>query len=411
MMGHDQTRSVLSNLSPADNAGFVELASVASAWAWLDALPLPAVTEALPLDAARGRILAADISFDHARPLPLRAAINGYAVRAATCVGASAYNPILLTLLPPGCDALPETAACPIATGWTLPTGADAVLPLDAAQPDQARSLEVLDAVPPGAGIETPPPRLHLPAGRCLRPQDLGCLAAAGVSNVAVRRQPSVALLVPGAKSGPDTLTPTLHALLERDGAVPILLPAAEPAALLAALTGPAIATCDLVVVAGRAGTGIDDFVPAQMLAAGGNIVLYGLALRPGGSTGLASLPRNRNPLPLVLLPGEPLGCLTAYDLVASRVVCRFARRAPDLSYPVANFPLARKIVSGLGSLDVVPVQLVGDTAEPIGTDTGLAGAAMADGFVLVTEGSEGYPAGARVPVHLYGQPMQCDLS
>jgi molybdopterin molybdotransferase len=269
----------------------------------------------------------------------------------------------------------------------------------------------VLDAVPRGAGIANPPPRLHLQAGRPLRLPDLGCLAAAG--SVAVLRRPRVALLVPGAKSGPDTLTPMLHAALGRDGAKVVAIPlaAAEPAELLAALTGPVIDGCDLALVAGRTGAGIDDFAPAKLRAAGASVALHGLALRPGGSVALASLPRRGDALPLLLLPGDPLGCLVAYDLLGARVVRRFAGVAPALPYPVVEVPLARKIVSGLGSVDLVAVRLADGQAEPIGADAGLTGAAAADGFVLVAPGSEGYPAGARVPVHLYGATMQGSMA
>lgn len=408
VMGHDQTLSALSNLPGAGTSGFAELAPLATAWAWLDAVAPCTVTETPPLEAAQGRVLAEDITLDPATTAAPRAAINGYAVRAATCVGASPYNPLSLALLPRGTAVLPDAAGCPIACGWTLPDGADAVLPLDAAQADGAGRLEILDAVPRGAGIETPPPTLSLPAGRRLRPQDLGCLAATGASRIAVLRPPRVAVLVPGAKSGPDMLTPMLHALLARDGAVVVAIPlaAGDSAALSTALSTPALDDCDAAVLAGRAGTGVDDIAATQVQAAGGGIALHGLALRPGGSAGLASLPRQGGRLPLLLLPGDPFGCLVAYDLLAARLVRRFAGLTPALPYPLASFPLARKIVSGLGSTDLIAVRLADGRAEPL-ADAGLAGAALADGFVLVTEGSEGYPAGASVPIHLYDPAMQ----
>jgi molybdopterin molybdotransferase len=366
------------------------------------------MTETLQLEAAQGRVLAEAVTLDPAAGSAPRAAINGYAVRAADCVGASPYNPLLLALLPPGTGRLAENAGCPIASGWGLPVDADAVLPLDAAQVDEAGRLEMLDAVPQGAGIEDPAPRLSLPAGRRLRPQDLGSLAAAGVDRIAVLRRPRVALLVPGPKSGPDVLTPMLHALLARDDAVvaTIDLATEDEAALLAALRTLVVEDCDLAVVAGRAGLGFDDVAAATIQAAGGSIAYHGLALRPGGSAGLASLPLRSRTLRVLLLPGDPTGCLAAYDLLAARVVRRFAGITPALPYPVARFPLARKIVSGLGSTDLVMVRLADGQAEPV-AEAGLTGAALADGFVVVAEGSEGYPAGASVPVHLYGPAMQ----
>jgi molybdopterin molybdotransferase len=408
VMGHDQTQSALSNLSGAGDSAFAELAPLAAAWAWADALAPRTMTETMPLAAAHGRVLAEEASFNPAAARAPRAAMNGYAVRAAACVGAGTYNPLTLALLPPGTAILPEGASCPIASGWALPVGADAVLPHDAAQVDGAGRLEILDAVPRGAGIEEPGPALHLPAGHRLQPQDLGCLAAAGAASIAVWRRPRVALMVPGAKSGPDVLTPMLHALLVRDGAAVATIPLApeDQATPLAALSTPALDDCDLALIAGRAGFGVDDITPAQVQAAGGSMALHGLALRPGGSAGLASLQRRGGMLPLLLLPGDPFGCLAVYDLLAARLVRRFAGITPALPYPVASFPLVRKIVSGLGSTDLVAVRLADGQAEPI-ADAGLVGVALADGFVLVSEGSEGYPAGASVPIHLYGSAMQ----
>jgi molybdopterin biosynthesis enzyme len=99
--------------------------------------------------------------------------------------------------------------------------------------------------------------------------------------------------------------------------------------------------------------------------------------------------------VPIVLLPGQPFACLVAYDLLASRLVRRLTGADGALPYPVADFPLARKIASGIGSAEVVPMRLTGGLARPIGADGGLIGAMQADGFVLVGETSEGYPAGA----------------
>ena len=412
VMRHDQTPSALSNVPDAENPRFAEPAALATARGWVDALAPRTMTETLELDAAHGRVLADAVTLDPPSASARRAATNGYAVRAADCVGASPYNPLSLALLAPGAKRLPENAGCPIASGWELPIGADTVLPLDAAQADGTGRLEILDAAPRGAGIEDLAPALSLPAGRRLRPQDLGCLAAAGIDRIAVLGRPRVGVLVRGPKSGPDVLTPMLHALLARDGAVVAAIPlAADDNAALgptlgAALCTPALADCDLAVLAGRAGAGFDDNVPAQVRAAGGSIVHHGLALRPGGSTGLASLPQRGRTLPLLLLPGDPAGCLAAYDLLAARLVRRFAGITPALPYPVVRLPLAGKIVSGLGSTDLVPVRLADSHAEPLG-GAGLTGAALADGFVLVAEGSEGYAAGASVPIHLYCPTMQ----
>jgi molybdopterin molybdotransferase len=289
--------------------------------------------------------------------------------------------------------------------------GADAVLPFEAAHPDGARSLEVLAPVASGTGVERwrhalRPGSILLEDGRTLRPQDVCCLAAIGVSTVSVLRRPRVAVVVPGAKSGLDALTPALLALLARDGAVAEQIPidSAEENTLATALMSSRVRGCRLVLLAGRSGAGLDDTGALAVNAAGGALALHGLALRPGGACGLGTLPGENVPdhIPIMLLPGEPFACLVAYDMLAARLIRRLAGAKAALPYPVAEYELARKIVSGIGSMEIVPVRLAGSQAQAIGADAGVVSAIQADGFVVVPETSEGYPAGVRVRVHLY---------
>ena len=194
-----------------------------------------------------------------------------------------------------------------------------------------------------------------------------------------------------------------LGALLARDGALaePIAVEGSSEAALTTTLTSGRIDACTLVLIAGRAGTGPDDVASLALQAAGGTLTHHGFALHPGGATGLGTLP-GTDAIPVVLLPGEPLACLVAYDIVASRLVRRLAGAKRLSAYRTAEFELARKIVSAIGMVEVVPVRLDGGRALPMGVDGGLAGAIRADGFVIVPDTSEGYLPGGRVRVHLY---------
>jgi molybdopterin molybdotransferase len=66
----------------------------------------------------------------------------------------------------------------------------------------------------------------------------------------------------------------------------------------------------------------------------------------------------------------------------------------------------ARKIVSVIGMTEIVPMSCRPDgSIEPVApfSEIGLMAAASADGFVIVPETSEGYPLGASVKIHLYG--------
>jgi molybdopterin molybdotransferase len=190
-----------------------------------------------------------------------------------------------------------------------------------------------------------------------------------------------------------------LRALVERDGGVPEAIGAGAGVrdALRRAVGAPG---ADLVVATGRTGTGPDDEAPLA-LAEAGELSVHGLALRPGGSTGMGLAGR----VPVLLLPGDPLACLCAYELLAGRLVRRLGGRHPGLPHATRLAEVGRKIVSAVGLVEICQVRLVAGRVEPLGVaeSGGLSAAARADGFVVVPAALEGYAPGARVTVHRYG--------
>jgi molybdopterin molybdotransferase len=383
--------------------GFAERCALGEALAWVDAVvATPGVEVVMPEDAA-GRILGGTAPV---WPIaPPRAAEDGYAVRAEETEGASPYGPLCL-LLQDAAIPLAPAAASLVFAGAALPPGADAILPFAAAQV-QGPVLEVLAPAVAGAGIERRNEALRaaaaLPRSRPLRAHDAALLATLGLASVEVVRRPRIRTIVAGPKrtaagTPADACGPLLRALTARDGAVLEAVTVVEGrgalSSALAAATG-----CDVILVAGRSGVGPDDDAP-RALDDVGEVALHGIAMRPGGSAGLG----RAGGTPVVLLPGDPLGCLFAYELVAGRLVRRLGGREPELPHAVREVELARKLVSAVGFVDACSVRLIDGRAEPTGSvdEAGVATAVRADGFVIVPAPLEGYPAGARVAVHLH---------
>ena len=104
------------------------------------------------------------------------------------------------------------------------------------------------------------------------------------------------------------------------------------------------------------------------------------------------------------MLPGNPVSCLCAYDIFAGRAIRFMGGRTPEWPYRALRLPLRRKLVSTVGRLDYARVRIVDDAVEPlaIGGASVLSSTTRADGFVLVPDDSEGYPAAAIVDVFLY---------
>jgi len=93
-------------------------------------------SEAVHLAAARGRVLSEDLESPVNLPAFNRAAMDGYAVRAADTRGASPLAPVYLKVD----DEAGEGRCVPVRTGMAAPPGADAVLMME-------------DSRPPGGGV------------------------------------------------------------------------------------------------------------------------------------------------------------------------------------------------------------------------------------------------------------------
>ena len=98
---------------------------------------------------------------------------------------------------------------------------------------------------------------------------------------------------------------------------------------------------------------------------------------------------------PALLLPGDPLACFLAFHLLAAPALRHLTGR-PDPA-PI-QVRLTRKIVSGLGLLEAIPIHLADGHATPL--PPLLSAVATATGLAIIPEGSEGYPAGATIAIY-----------
>jgi molybdopterin molybdotransferase len=399
--------------------GFQDRSEVADVLRLLDERVRPLPAETVPAAEACGRALAGPVVAEVAVPGFDRAAMDGYAVRAEETFGAGPYNPLELRVAGealPGWPFAGRVAPCQavrIMTGAPVPEGADAVVPVEVAQ-EEGGVLRVTEPVSPGRhvgrrGEDVEPGRTVLPAGRVLRPQDVGLLASVGVGTVSVVRRPRVDVLITGdellpAGSRPegyrivDSNSVMLAALVRRDGGEPRVGPILPDRRerVREALTG---STADVLLLSGGSSVGQEDHGPT-LVAELGELAVHGVALRPASPAGVGFLGGR----PVFLLPGNPVSCLCAYDLFAGRAVRRLGGRPAELPYRPAQLPLAAKVSSAVGRVDYVRVRVRDGRAEPLA----VSGASMlstttaADGFLLVPRDSEGFPPGEVVTVYLY---------
>lgn len=221
--------------------GFQTRAEIATVLALLDARTAALPGEPVSLLGAAGRVLADPVVSAVDVPGFARAAMDGFAVRAADLAGTTSADPCALEIAGESLPGRPHEyelgpyQTVQITTGAPVPAGADAVVMAEHVWHEGECHILVPEPVSPGkhigrVGEDVAKGAAVLPAGRRLRPQDVGLLASIGAATVRAVRRPRVAILVTGNELLPpgetpggfqivDSNSPMLAALAARDGA------------------------------------------------------------------------------------------------------------------------------------------------------------------------------------------------
>jgi molybdopterin molybdotransferase/putative molybdopterin biosynthesis protein len=402
----------------------------------------PLGSEIVPLDRARGRVLAASAVAEVDVPGFDRASVDGFAVRAADTVKASEREPWLLKLngeiLTPGTE--PEIAVVPgtatlIATGGMVPRGADAVIMIEQTEArenaDGTMAVEVRRPAASGqfiafAGSDIARGETALRAGTVITSREIGTLAAIGKGTVEVYRRPRVAVISTGNEivmpGTPGPLPPggvydsngaILAAAIEEAGGEPVpLLIGADQEEALARLVDRGLASADIVLLSGGTSKGVGD-VCYRVLArfSDPGIVVHGVALKPGKPLCLA-VTRGR---PVVVLPGFPTSAIfTFHEFVAPVIRALGGLPAEQRDVVAASLPM--RLSSERGRTEFAMVSLVrrgdadggGLAAYPMAKGSGsVTTFGQADGFIVIDQHVETVAAGAAVQVHLIGRGLR----
>jgi putative molybdopterin biosynthesis protein len=340
--------------------------------------------------------------------------MDGIAVRAADTYGASESTPLLL----------PADAFEVVDTGDPMPSGTDAVVMREDVHHTGAgpgAKAELRSAIAPwthvrSIGEDVAATELLLPAGHRLRPFDLAAAAAAGVTEVVVRRSPRVAVVPTGDEirpvgtpvgpgEVPDTNSLMLAGQARLLGAEVTVTPIVpDRPELITRAVRAAAATSDLVIVLAGSSAGRDDWT-AQVVAGAGRLAVHGVAVRPGHPVVLGVVDRT----PVLGAPGYPVSAALTFDIFAAPLLAELEGVAPARR-PTTTARLARKLASPGGADDWVRVRLgrvAGQVvATPLPRGAGvLTSLVRADGLLVVPAGLEGHHAGDLVEVELLRGP------
>ena len=399
-------------MTDVSESGFKEVTRVDDALARLrEAVSAHGRTDRVPLRAAEGRALAEPVRAVRNVPHYARAAMDGWAVRAEDTFGAGDRSPAVLRETDRDGPVGPNEAA-QVHTGSELPEGADAVVMIE--HTDRfGTEVEVFDAVaggenvaPPGEDVAADQPLYE--AGHRLRPSDLGLLKATGVREVDVYERPTAGVIPTGEELVQGDPEPgevietnglTVSRYVERWGGAATYRDVVtdEESALRAAIERDL--TKDVVVTTGGSSVGERDLVP-DVVSELGEVLVHGVALKPGHPAALGLVRET----PVLMLPGYPVACIVnAVQFL--RPALKWVGGYPLPEHPTVEARLARKIASEPGVRTFARVSLDAEDGERIATPTRASGSgvlssvALADGWVVVPEGTEGYDEGATVNV------------
>ena len=331
----------------------------------LDAIqPLPA--EKAQLRDAAGRVLAQEVVSPIDLPAFDNSAMDGYAVRSADLVSASAESPANLKLaghVPAGAvftDTVQSGSCVRLFTGSPLPDGADAVVMqedtrVDASQPG---AVQILDRVKPWENVrfrgeDAKTGAVLARAGEAITIGRVGLLAAAGINSVNVHRRPIVGLLATGTElvEAGQPLPPgkiyesnraALEPLLIRSGAVARVFPLV-PDTLNATCEAlkQALDECDAVVTSGGVSVGELDFVKAAFEKLGGVMDFWRVAIKPGKPFVFG----RRGEKLLFGLPGNPVSALVTFLLLVRPALWRW-QGATNFLPPITHGILAEALTN-----------------------------------------------------------------
>lgn len=411
-------------------------------WEALQPVALP--SETIPLAESLGRVLAETVYSTVDVPSFDRSNVDGYAVRSADVIGVSEEAPVSLQLHPEEISTgkVPTVTVQPgmaitIATGGMLPRGADAVVMVEHTDViSDAGPLLVRRSVASGANIAFAGTDICL-GEVVLRPGDLltsretGVLAAIGVSEVAVVKQPRVGILstgdeiiAPGEPMKPghvyDSNSRILADSVRELGGIPVMLGIVrDNLDLLRQNVLQALKDCDLVLLSGGTSKGGGDlsYCVVQELTNPG-IVAHGVALKPGKPICLAVSQGKA----IAVLPGFPTSAIfTFHEFIADVIRTLAGRKLQQRASVLAQLPV--KVNSELGRTEYLLVGLVEQptaseadktsettplAAYPMGKGSGsVTTFSRADGFVTIDRHTEILAAGSVVPVTLLSDPLQ----
>ncbi|MGB9812052.1 MAG: gephyrin-like molybdotransferase Glp [Thermovenabulum sp.] len=335
-------------------------------------------SEDVDLFDALGRVIYSDVIAMEDIPAFNRSTVDGYAVIAKDTFGASESIPSILEIV--GEVRMGEKAkvkifagqAVKISTGGMLPENSDAVVMLEYTQPLDENTLLVEKPVAPfenviKKGEDIAKGETLFKRGHTLRAQDVGALAALGITKVKVYKRPRIGIISSGdeikrpeeeTKEGEirDINTYTIFSAVKSLGAIGVPFGIVkDDFELIKKALSDALKTCDAVIISGGSSVGTRDLTLKAVNSLGNpGVIFHGLSVKPGKPTIFAVVEK----VPIIGLPGHPVSAMIIFELIARPLVNLLMGRDEDYGAFKLYARCDKDISSAAGREDYIRVKL-----------------------------------------------------
>jgi molybdopterin molybdotransferase len=453
---------VTSGTTPDVAAAGSDLSTVEAYQAAILSAITPLAPTSLELAAAEGCVLAEDVTAAVALPSFDNSSMDGYAVHADDVAGAAEDSPAILRVtgeIAAGDIAahwLAPGTAIRIMTGARLPAGADAVIPVEWTNDDDAqvaiyRPAERGNAVRYTGGDAAEGETL-LTAGTRMRPMQIAVAASAGRKAVTVRPRPRVVVLSTGDELT-EPGTPLVPGRIWDSNSYMIAAAAREAGAVASRRAGvpddpegvlpvleEQLAHADLLITTGGVSMGGEHDVVKAALRKLGTVTFRKVAMQPGmpqgfgvlgqggaggvggvgapggaggaggvgapGGAGGAGAPGGaggagaKRGVPIFTLPGNPVSAYVSFQMFV-RPALAALQGASDLSLPLVRATLTGPVRSPSGRRSYLRGVLDGTKVTPLSGQGShqIAYLGRANALIIVPERETQLPANDTVDV------------
>jgi len=365
-------------------------------------------TESVDIRLARGRVTSAPVIARLSSPNHNAAAMDGIMVISDKTFSANEANPVILTR---GKDF--EY----INTGQVITEPYDSMIMIEDVVPLGEDQVKIMVQASPWQhirpiGEDIVAGEMILPENHLIRPMDIGAVLSGGISEVEVYEKIRVGIIPTGSEITDsyenlpegkifDTNSWTFQSIVEElGGSAERMSPVEDDYEKLKQAISEMANRNHIVIVNAGSSAGSRDYT-AQLIEDLGELVLHGIAIKPGKPTILGLI----GSTPVIGVPGYPGSAFLVFEEIVSPVILALQRKKAERP-PQTRAIVSRRIVSSLKYREYIRVKLgkVGDKliATPLNRGAGVTMALVkADGILVIPKNSEGYEAGEEAPVEL----------